>query len=138
MPTALTQLLTQLQAVWSPLSRTQKLSLIGVAIAAVIAIAYFGVAATQTPYATLFTRLNDQDAGAIVARLRELNVPYQLADGGATIRVPEAQVHETRLQLARVGLPKSGTVGFELFDNQNLLSLTDFSQRMNYQRALEG
>ncbi|MDA8218729.1 MAG: flagellar basal-body MS-ring/collar protein FliF, partial [Dehalococcoidales bacterium] len=63
--------------------------------------------------------------------------PYQLAADGTTVRVPASKVYEVRLQLAAEGLPTGGAVGFELFDRTNL-AVTDFAQRLNYQRGLEG
>lgn len=128
----------QFIALWTPLSRTQKSSLIAVAIAAVAALGFFGFTATQTPYSPAYTKLSEQDAGAVVDKLKELKIPYQLADGGATILVPSAKLYDTRIQMAQAGLPKSGGIGFELFDQTNIMNLTDFNQRMTFQRALEG
>lgn len=108
------------------------------AVILLAAVALAGYLAFQAPdYSPLFTRLDERDAGAIVDKLREMNVPYRLSDGGGTVLVPSAQVHETRLRLAGEGLPASGSVGFELFNQPNL-GATDFTQRLNYQRALEG
>jgi flagellar M-ring protein FliF len=83
----------------------------------------------------LFTGLQAEDAGAIVAKLQENKVPYQI--DGTTIKVPEKNVDEMRMQLASQGLPESSNVGFEIFDKTNL-GMTDFSQRISYQRALQG
>ncbi|MBM4285479.1 MAG: flagellar M-ring protein FliF [Deltaproteobacteria bacterium] len=88
-------------------------------------------------YAVLFSNLSQEDAGAIVSRLKGKKVPYRLEAGGATITVPRSEVYELRLQLAGEGIPRGGGVGFELFDRQNL-GATDFVQRLNYQRALQG
>ena len=88
-------------------------------------------------YRPLFTNLAEQDASAIVEALRAEKVPFRLKDGGRAILVPAEQLYELRLALASRGLPEGGSVGFELFDRQTL-GQTDFLQRLNYQRALQG
>jgi len=88
-------------------------------------------------YRPLFTKLAEQDASAIVEALRAEKVPFRLKDGGRAILVPAEQLYELRLALASRGLPEGGSVGFELFDRQTL-GQTDFLQRLNYQRALQG
>lgn len=127
----------QLQALWTRLKPGQRLTLIGVVLAG-LALAGILIVWAQTPdYGVLFSGLADDDASAIVAKLKEMKVPYQLDNGGTTIRVPSGQVADLRLQMAGLGLPSRGTVGYEIFDKANF-SLTDFAQRLNYQRALEG
>ncbi|SAL63789.1 flagellar basal-body MS-ring/collar protein FliF [Caballeronia telluris] len=91
----------------------------------------------QPDYRVLFSNLSDRDGGAIVAALQQGNIPYRLSDGGGAILVPSEQVHETRLRLASQGLPKNGSVGFELMDNQKF-GISQFAEQVNYQRALEG
>ncbi len=88
-------------------------------------------------YRVLFANYADRDGGAIVAALQQMNVPYQVADGGGAILVPATQVHEVRLKLASQGLPKGGGVGFELMENQKL-GVSQFLEQVNFQRALEG
>lgn len=88
-------------------------------------------------YRVLFANYSDRDGGAIVAALQQMNVPYQVADGGGAILVPAPQVHEVRLKLASQGLPKGGGVGFELMENQKL-GISQFLEQVNFQRALEG
>lgn len=88
-------------------------------------------------YRVLFANYSDRDGGAIVAALQQMNVPYQVADGGGAIMVPAQQVHEVRLKLASQGLPKGGGVGFELMENQKL-GISQFLEQVNFQRALEG
>src|SRR5690242_4426837 len=78
-----------------------------------------------------------EDAAAVVQKLRESGVEYRLADNGATVLVPSAKQAESRLTLAAAGLPKSGRIGFELFDKSNF-GATEFVEHINYQRALEG
>ncbi len=87
--------------------------------------------------AILFSNLTPEDAGAITEKLKAQKIPYELEGGGTTISVPKANVYDLRLSLASQGLPKGGGVGFEVFDRQNL-GTTEFVQRLNYQRALQG
>jgi flagellar M-ring protein FliF len=88
-------------------------------------------------YRVLYANLSDKDGGAIIAQLSQLNVPYKHADGGAAILVPADKVHDVRLKLAAAGLPKGGTVGFELTETQRF-GITQFQERLNFQRGLEG
>ena len=105
------------------------------AIFAVLAAIYF--VALRKPYAVLFTNLRASDAGAVVAELEKDKIPYRLADGGATIKVPADLVDKTRLDVMSSDLPLKGAVGFELF-NKSDMGLTEFAQKINYQRALQG
>jgi flagellar M-ring protein FliF len=91
----------------------------------------------SSDYRVLYSNLSDRDGGAIIASLTQMNVPYKFAEGGGAILVPSSQVHDTRLRLASQGLPKGGTVGFELVDNQKF-GTTQFQEQINYQRGLEG
>ena len=86
-------------------------------------------------YHVLFSNLTDEDAGTIIQKLKEQKVPYKLE--GNIIKVPLDSVHDLRLQLASQGLPQGGGVGFELFDKTDLAT-TDFVQKLNYRRALQG
>jgi flagellar basal-body M-ring protein/flagellar hook-basal body protein (fliF) len=104
------------------------------AVAIVVALVLW---AKQPDYRTLFSNLTDQDGGAIVTQLQQMNVPYRFADSGGAIEVPADKVHELRLRLAQQGLPKGGAVGFELLD-QEKFGISQFSEQVNYQRALEG
>jgi flagellar M-ring protein FliF len=92
---------------------------------------------TERDFKPLFTNLAAEDAGQVVARLRESGVQYRLAENGTSVLVPSGKVAELRLQLASAGLPKTGRIGFELFDKTNF-GATDFTEQVNYHRALEG
>ncbi|OHC69802.1 MAG: flagellar M-ring protein FliF [Rhodocyclales bacterium RIFCSPLOWO2_02_FULL_63_24] len=89
------------------------------------------------PYALLFSIQDEKDGGQIVAALSQQNIPYRFSDGGRSILVPQAVVHDTRLRLASQGLPKGGLVGFEIMETQKL-GVSQFAEQINYQRALEG
>jgi flagellar M-ring protein FliF len=88
-------------------------------------------------YQVLFSNLYQEDAGEILAKLKEKKILYQMTNSGTTILVPKDQVYDTRITLAAEGLPKGGGVGFEVFDRTNL-GTTDFVQKLNFQRALQG
>ncbi len=108
-----------------------------VALAAVIALFVGSLMWAQTPdYRVLYGNLADRDGGAVIEALQKQNIPYKTGDGG-TIMVPSSMVYEARLKLASQGLPKGGSVGFELMDNQKF-GMTQFQENVNYQRALEG
>ncbi|RKY79402.1 flagellar M-ring protein FliF, partial [candidate division KSB1 bacterium] len=91
----------------------------------------------RTSYSVLYSGLDPQDAGVIVEKLKADKVSYRLGNGGTTILVPSGKVYDLRLELANQGIPQIGSVGYEIFDKNNL-GTTDFVQRINYRRALEG
>jgi flagellar M-ring protein FliF len=97
---------------------------------------YLSSGARTADYRPVFTGLSDKDGGAIAAQLAQQQVPYRIEPGG-TILVPSAQVYDVRMKLAAAGLPKGGLVGFELLDKPSL-GQTQFNERLNFQRALEG
>jgi flagellar M-ring protein FliF len=107
-------------------------------VAALVAVIATGVIWSRTPdYKVLFSNLSDRDGGAVVAALSQQNVPYKFSEAGGVIMVPADKVHDARLRLASQGLPKGGTVGFELIEAQKF-GTTQFQERLNYQRGLEG
>ena len=91
----------------------------------------------ESDFRPLYTTLASEDAGAVVQKLKETGVAYRLSENGSTILVPSAKVAEMRLEMASAGLPKSGRIGFELFDKTNF-GATEFVEHVNYRRALEG
>lgn len=93
--------------------------------------------AREPSYAVLFSIQDEKDGGQIVAALQQQNITYRFSEGGHTILVPQAVVHDTRLRLAAQGLPKGGLVGFELLENQKI-GISQFAEQVNYQRGLEG
>ena len=93
--------------------------------------------AKSPDYRVLYSNISDDDGGAIVAQLTQMNVPYRFQEHGGAIMVPADRVYEARLKLAQQGLPKGGQVGFELLD-QEKFGLSQFNEQINYQRALEG
>jgi|SRR5579871_380933 len=91
----------------------------------------------EADFRPLVTGLAPEDAAGVVQKLKEMGVEYRLPDGGSSVLVPSARLAELRLALAAAGLPKSGRIGFELFDKANL-GATEFTEHVNYRRALEG
>ncbi len=91
----------------------------------------------QADWRVLYTNLADKDGGAIVAQLSQMNIPYKHAEGGGAILVPADKVHDTRLRLASMGLPKGSVAGFEMME-ANRFGMTQFQERLSFQRGLEG
>lgn len=114
-----------------------KIPLIIVAAAAVAIIVALVLWAKTPDYRVLYNNLSDQDGGAIVTQLTQMNIPYRYSDNGSAILVPDDKVYDLRLRLAQQGLPKGGAVGFELLDKEKF-GISQFSEQINYQRALEG
>jgi flagellar M-ring protein FliF len=111
---------------------------LGAGIALLVALIAAAVMWGRTPdYKVLYANLSDKDGGAILAQLSQMNIAYKHADGGGAILVPADQVYDARLKLASLGLPKGGTVGFELLENQRF-GATQFQEQVNFQRGLEG
>jgi flagellar M-ring protein FliF len=123
---------------WSAQNQTNRLLIGGFALIAVLAIGFFSAARFRGPdYAVLFSNLSADDASAVVTKLKDDKIPYRLADGGATIQVPQDQVYEERVALAGDGTVKGGGSGWELFDKTNL-GMTDFQEKIDKERATEG
>lgn len=119
------------------LDRVQRMRLgAGLALLVVAALAAVFISA-KPDYKVLFTNLSDKDGGAIVAQLSQMNVPYKHADGGGAILIPADKVHDVRLRLASQGLPKGSVAGFELMESSKF-GMTQFQERLNFQRGLEG
>jgi flagellar M-ring protein FliF len=122
---------------FNQLPNAQKVGLM-LGLAAVIALFSGLWMWSQTPdYRVLYSNVSDRDGGAIIAALQQMNIPYKMAEGGGAILVPGGQVYSARFRLASQGLPRGGTVGFELLDTQKL-GTSEFQQQVNYQRAREG
>jgi flagellar M-ring protein FliF len=138
-PTALPGLLqpaTALQRL-AAMPLRSKLAL-GSAVLLLTGVLLAGIMASREPeWRLLYASLSDKDGGAVIAALAQMNVPHKFSEGGGAIMVPAQQVHDVRLRLASQGLPKGGTVGFELMENQKF-GVTQFQERLNFQRGLEG
>jgi len=129
------QLIQGIAAAWGKLNTSARVN-IAIAGAVVIAAIVILVAWGSRPnYVVLFSNLSGDDVAKIVSELRDRDVPYQITSGGTAVRVPSATVYELRNELAGKGLPRGGGVGFEVFD-RTTIGVTDFVQRINYERAL--
>lgn len=135
--TAQTALAPQLNRLPFPGGQKKIATLLAAAAAAIALAIGVWMWGSKPDYKVLFSNVSDQDGGAIIGVLAQMNVPYKFADGGGAILVPADQVHEARLRLASQGLPRGGTVGFELMENQKL-GVSQFQEQVNYQRGLEG
>ncbi|MBW1739595.1 MAG: flagellar M-ring protein FliF [Deltaproteobacteria bacterium] len=118
-----------------PVSKKISMAIILALVVGGFALMFFW--ANQIDYQTLYSNLSQEDAANIVSKLKEMRIPYKLEAGGSLVMVPAEKVYETRLALAGDGLPAGGSVGFEIFDHTDF-GTTDFVQRLNYQRALQG
>jgi flagellar M-ring protein FliF len=135
MTEALDRLLGSGPSAWTRLGRGPQLLLIALTLLAPLV--FFGAQwLNEGTYVPLFTSLPPEDAGAVMGQLKAAKTPYRIG-AGEQILVPADKVSETRLRLAMAGLPVGGGVGFEVFDRPSL-GVSDFAQRLNYQRALQG
>ena len=119
------------------LNAGKRLVVAGVALASLLAFGALITVANKTDYRPLFANLTSEDAGEIVKKLKEQKIPYEISDDGKAVLVPSDKVYDLRLSLASEGLPQGGGVGFEIFDRKNF-GMTEFVQKLNYQRALQG
>ena len=127
----------QLRKLLASLSLLQKVSIGLMAVLVLAAIYGFSIWHKDEDFKPLYTGVAAEDAGVIVQKIKESGVEYRLSDSGGVISVPSASVAELRIQLAAAGLPKTGRIGFELFDKTSF-GTTEFVEHVNYGRALEG
>ena len=128
---------TQFTSYWKRQSLGKQITMVSLILTASILIPVLINWANSPSYSVAYTGLSEGDAAQIVQKLDENSIPYQLKNSG-TIEVPNDQVYTVRLLMAREGLPQSSTVGYELFSGSSTLGMTEFSQQVNYQRAVEG
>ena len=127
----------QVRKLYTGLSLFQRLSIFGAALLVVTGTVAFVHFKRESDFRPLYSQMAPEDAATVVQKLKESAVDYRLTENGATVLVPSAKLAESRLALASAGLPKSGRIGFELFDKTNF-GATEFVEHINYQRALEG
>jgi flagellar M-ring protein FliF len=126
-----------LNGFWQGLDRGSRVGVLIGAALIVLATAAGGYFVLRTDYQVLFSDLSMQDTAAMVAELDRLKIPYKLGDGGNSILVDKDMVHKTRLTLMGKDVPLHGAVGLELFNTTDF-GMTEFAQKINYQRALQG
>lgn len=129
--------LQQVQAFLRGLTPRQKLLLAGGTAVVALTLWGFVVLFGQGKNVTLYSGLRPADAQSLASRLAAKNIPYEISPDGASVLVPVEKVDAARLETAAQGLPRNARLGFELFDTPNWAG-SDFSEKVNYQRALEG
>jgi len=129
-------LFEQVASVLKELTVVQRMTLTLLGIVIFISLFALTVWGSHPDYVPLFTGLSQQDAGEVVKKITERNIKYKLGPNGTSILVPGNVVRQLRVELATEGLPKGSGLGYELFD-QFKLGTTEFTQKVNYQRALE-
>jgi len=130
----------QAQALLKQVSVTQRIGIVGAALAAVAMIAVLVMFASKPDYTPAFTKLAAADAGTIENALKAANIPYQLTDAGSTIEVPVAMLGDAKVAAANAGVTTDGSSnsqGWDLFNKQGF-GQSQFDQSVTYQRALEG
>jgi flagellar M-ring protein FliF len=127
----------ELQDTWQKLNKGVQISIIILTIVMAGVFGYLIFRGASNNYQPLFTNLTTEDTAAIVERLDENSVDYQLGGNGNTILVPESEIYRLRLDMAAAGLPDQGVVGFEIFNSSDF-GTTEFERRVNYYRALGG
>jgi len=127
----------QIKRLLESLTWKQILSLVLAAVAVVGGLAFFSHWNRERDFRPLYTSLAPEDAAAVLAKVRENGSEFRLSENGSAVLVPSERVAELRLQMAAAGLPKSGRIGFELFD-KSTFGMSDFTEQVNYHRALEG
>jgi flagellar M-ring protein FliF len=133
----LTAAIDKAKSLFAGLSKPARVLLVSTTTIALLFGAFVVYQRANEPYVSLFAQLDRDDAATIVAKLKELKIPYKVEGDGSSVEVPESKVRELRLELAAAGLPRGGGVGFESFDKMRL-GATDFEQRVLYRRSLEG
>lgn len=122
---------------WKQLGINQRVSLIVAAMVVVAGMVALVLWARQPDYQLLFSNLSEKDAAAVISHLQTTNVPYKTTAGGSTVLVSADEVYKVRMDLASKGLPSGDGVGYEIFD-KGQFGLSDFVQRTNYFRAIQG
>ncbi|MEJ1971931.1 MAG: flagellar basal-body MS-ring/collar protein FliF [Lacunisphaera sp.] len=128
---------SSLLALWAQLGLNQRVSLAVAALAVIGGMIAVVLWSRRPDYQLLYARLGDKDSAAVISYLQSQNIPHQISAGGATVSVPAERVYKLRMDLAAKGLPSGEGVGFEIFD-KGQFGLSDFVQRTNYLRALQG
>jgi flagellar M-ring protein FliF len=127
----------QITSIVAGLSLKQRISIVAAALAVVAGMVAFVHWKHEGDFRPLYTAMAPEDAAGVVQKLRETGVEYRLSENGGAVMVPSGKLAESRLALAAAGLPKTGRIGFELFD-KNSFGTTEFVEHINYKRALEG
>jgi flagellar M-ring protein FliF len=128
---------SQITTILKKLTLGQKVGIGISTIASIVALVMLVTWANRPTFGVLFSNLDPQDASKIIDKLKQSSVEYQIGEDGKAIMVPKDRVYELRLQMAGQGLPQTSVVGYEIFDKPSF-GMTDFTQKINFKRALEG
>jgi len=137
MPKFFTEIWQYIVTLWEKSTLAQRVLYIGMIASVVIVFLVLLFLVNKTEHKVLYSNLYSEDAAQVVEILKKQKIDYKLVDGGRTILVPAEQVYNLRLSVASEGILHGQGIGFEIFD-QNKIGQTDFVQRINYQRALQG
>ena len=129
--------LSSLGALWKELGLIQRVSLSLAALTVIGCLVAITLWSRRPDMQLLYGRLSEKDAAAIISQLQTQGIPHKVSAGGGTVYVPSDQVYRLRMELAAKGIPSGDGVGFEIFD-KGQFGLSDFVQRTNYLRALQG
>jgi flagellar M-ring protein FliF len=130
-------MLQRLGQFFQGLTLNQRLLLAGGAVLVGATLWIFVALLGQPKYVTLYSGLRPEEAQSMASRLAAKSIPHQISADGGSLLVPEDKLDSSRLETAAAGLPRSARLGFELFDTPNWAG-SDFTEKVNYQRALEG
>ncbi|MBE6441785.1 MAG: flagellar M-ring protein FliF [Desulfovibrio desulfuricans] len=137
MPAFIMQFLDAVKNIWGRMSKLQRVSVVGGTVVITAAVIGLSIWASRPEYRVLYSNLSPEDAGVVIKALQTDKVLYQLADGGKTIMVPKEFVYDQRIKIAGEGGLVGQGIGFEIFDKVKV-GQTDFVQKINYTRALQG
>ena len=126
-----------LLTLWGELGLNQRVSLVVASLVVTIGLISVVVWSRRPDYQLLYGRMSEKDAASVIGYLQAQNIPHQVSAGGTSVQVPSDQVYKLRMDLAAKGLPSGDGVGFEIFD-KGQFGLSDFVQRTNYLRAIQG
>ena len=119
------------------LSPVRQMTFVVTAVGSLAFFIWLSNGTANSQYRVLYRGLAEAEVAAVADALAGENISYRLDEGGTAILVPSAVVHEARIRVAARGLPAGNDVGFEIFDKGNF-GVTDFVQKVNYRRALQG
>jgi flagellar M-ring protein FliF len=130
-------LFDQLAKIWTELSAAQRLTISAALLAVVVGMTALVYYSSKPQMRLLYGGIDTKEMSQVVASLDEQKIPYEIGSGGRSVFVPAEKVYQMRMKLAAEGIPSGGGVGYEIFDKGNF-GISDFVQRTNYVRALQG
>ncbi len=128
---------SKLKQFWTESTLAQRILVGGVLFSLIVAFVLLMIWLNRSDFGVLYSNLSPKDAAAVVEALKKKNIDYKLSDNGTTILVPRDKIYNLRLEFAAQDLIQGQGVGFEIF-SKTQIGQTDFVQRVNYQRALQG